>query len=129
VDHAEKAQPLPAAGWDSATVAEAATPRIAADELNRIVAVSPSAVELLGYDDASQLLDQRIVSIIPERFRQAHIAGFTLYLLVARAPLVGKPVAVQALRADGTEVDVELLVTSERTGDGREVFMADLRPV
>lgn len=129
VDHTEQVAPMPAPAWDPRTVTRASTARLAADELNRIVAVSPPALELLGYGDASELLDRRIVTIVPERFRQAHIAGFTLYLLVARQPLMGKPVVVPAVRADGSEVEVELLVTSERTGDGHEVFLADLRPV
>lgn len=129
VDHEEPALSFGQPAWDSDTVTSAATARLAADELNRIVAVSPAAVELLGYDDATDLIDRRIVTIIPDRYRQAHIAGFTLHLLVSRNPLMGKPVVVPALRADGTEVQVEMLVTSEPTGDGRRIFMADLRPL
>lgn len=128
VDHEESAQ-LAQAPWDSDAVTSATTARLAADELNRIVAVSPAALELLGYGEPADLIDRRLVMIIPDRYRQAHIAGFTLHLLVARNPLMGKPVVVPALRADGTEVDVELLVTSRPTGDGRQVFLADLRPV
>jgi PAS domain S-box-containing protein len=115
--------------WDTATVARAATATVAADEANRIIAVSPAALELLGYDGPDDLVGSRIVAIVPERFRQAHIAGFTMYLLVGRKPLLERPVQVPALRRDGTETDVEMTVRVERVGEGRKVFVATLRPV
>ena len=43
-------------------------------------------------------------AIVPERYRQAHVAGFTMYLLVGRKPLLDRPVVVPALRRDGSEV-------------------------
>ena len=110
-------------------VSGAPASRIAADESNRIVAVSPAALQLLGYDDADDLVGHRIVTIIPERYRQAHVAGFTLFQLVGRRPLIGAPVVVPALRKDGTEVPVELTVNVSAAGDGQSVFVADLRPV
>jgi PAS domain S-box-containing protein len=120
---------LPEADWDSESVTSASTARLAADEMNRIVAVSPAALELLGYDDPAGLVGQRIVAVIPERYRQAHVAGFTLHRLVDRRPLLGRPVVVPALRADGTEVEAEMLLTTEPAGDGRRLFVADFRPL
>ena len=52
--------------------------------------MSPEAAAILGYDDAAELVGQRIVSIVPERYRQAHVAGFTMYLLVGRKPLLDR---------------------------------------
>ena len=115
--------------WDMSTVRTAAGGLIAADETNRILAVSREALDILGYDDPTQIEGRRLVSIIPERYRQAHIAGFTLHLLVGRQPLVGRTVEVPALRADGAEVPVELVVTVEKMGDGRTLFLADIRRV
>jgi PAS domain S-box-containing protein len=103
--------------------------RIAADESSRILAASPAVLHLLGYDDAADLVGHRIVTIIPERYRQAHVAGFTLFQLVGRRPLIGTPVVVPALRKDGSEVTVELTVNVAPAGDGQSVFVADLRPV
>jgi PAS domain S-box-containing protein len=102
---------------------------IVADETNCILAVSRPALDLLGYDDPSGLEGQRIVTVVPERFRQAHIAGFTLFLLVGRKPLIGRPVAVPALRCDGSEVLTEMTVSVESAGEGRSVFVATLRPL
>ena len=115
--------------WDVEPVHDAEQPTIAADDEDRIIAVSPAALDLLGYDDETELVGRRLVAIIPERYRQAHLAGFTLHLLTGRAPLLGQPVVVPALRRDGAEVEVELTVRSDRAGGGRRVFVAELRPV
>jgi PAS domain S-box-containing protein len=114
--------------WDASGTRAATVPTVAADEANRLIAVSPSLLDLLGYDDPGQLVGRRIVEVIPHRFRQAHIAGFTMFLLVGRRPLVDTPVVVPALRRDGSEVEVELTVSVHPAGDGRSVFVAELRP-
>ena len=114
----------PLLDWDPRQVTDSATPILAADDANRIVAVSPSALALLGYDDASVLVGRRLVSIIPERFHQAHVAGFTLHLINGRSPLLGRRVTVPALRRDGTEVEVGLLIEAQGLPEGRYVFTA-----
>lgn len=117
----------PAPLWDPAPVTESDQAVIAADDTNRIIAVSGSALELLGYDDRRQLVGQRIVTIIPPRFRQAHIAGFTMHLLTGHSPLIGTAVVVPASRRDGREIEVELTVCSRGVPEGRKVFIAELR--
>ena len=99
---------------------------IAADDTDRIIAISRPALTMLGYDAASQLVGQRLVAIIPPRLRQAHLAGFTLFFSTGRAPLLGRPVSVPALRCDGSEMLVELTVRSESLPGGRHVFVAVL---
>jgi PAS domain S-box-containing protein len=99
---------------------------LAADDEDRIVAVSDAGARLLGYDDAAELIGTRLVAIIPERYRQAHLAGFTMHFLSGRAPLIGRTVVVPALRSDGSEIEVELTIRTDRTEDGRTLFVADL---
>lgn len=115
--------------WNLSWVRNAPTGLVAADETNRILAVSRQALDILGYTDPSQLESRRLVTIIPERYRQAHIAGFTLHLLVGREPLIGRPVRVPALRGDGSEVPIELVVTSQAAFEGRTLFLGDIRRV
>jgi PAS domain S-box-containing protein len=112
--------------WDPATVTGAQGGVIAADERSHILAVSPAAAEILGYDDPEDLVGTGLTTIIPERYRQAHLAGFTMYLLVGRKPLLDRPVQVPALRADGVEVDVVLLIRHHAVGDGHSVLLADI---
>jgi PAS domain S-box-containing protein len=121
--------PATALEWDAASVNEADRPVIAADQANRILAVSPAMLELLGYDDAGELVDRRLVAVIPPRYRQAHVAGFTLHLLVGRRPLLDHSVLVPALRRDGSEVQVEMTVRAESAGEGRQVYVAVMEPV
>jgi PAS domain S-box-containing protein len=115
--------------WDVSVVTDADHAVLAADDANRILAASRPALDLLGYAEAGDLVGRRIVAIIPERYRQAHIAGFTMYFLTERQPLVGSKVVVPALRGDGTEVMVQMLLMTRATEAGREVFLAELEPV
>jgi PAS domain S-box-containing protein len=125
-DDAVGAMDLPD-GWDPAVVTQAAHGLIAADATSRILAVSAEAAAILGYDDPVELVGRRIVSIVPERYRQAHVAGFTMYLLVGRKPLLDWHVQIPALRRDGTEVEVELTVRSPSIGTGQSVLLAEIR--
>lgn len=113
------------AGWDTSSVRTAAEAVVAADANNRIVAASPAALELLGWDE--DLVGQRIVALIPQRFREAHIASFTTHLLTGERRILDQEVTVPALRRDGTEVTVLLLVHREGTSDGGVVFTATMR--
>jgi PAS domain S-box-containing protein len=117
---------LPDLGWDPTEVDDASTALVAADDANRIVAVSRPALELLGYDDRALLVGRRLVSIIPERFHQAHVAGFTLHLVNGRAPLIGRQVRVPALHRDGHEIEVGLRIETRSLPEGRYLFTAEL---
>ena len=117
--------PVDLSGWNPAWLADADKALIAANDASQIIGVSPAAAVLLGYDDGAQLLGERLVEIIPERYRQAHVAGFTMFLLVGRQPLLGTEVVVPALRRDGTEVEVSLLVR-EQTIEGRSVLIGEI---
>jgi PAS domain S-box-containing protein len=101
---------------------------IAANETSQIIAVSPEAAAILGYE-AEELVGERIVAIIPDRYRQAHVAGFTMYLLVGRKPLLDREVVVPAKRRDGSEVEIALVVRNHGLGQGQSVLLADIRRV
>ncbi len=119
-------QPLPPALL--AEVADARQPLVAADDANGIVAVSRPALALLGYDEAGELVGRRLLAMIPPRYRQAHLAGFTMHLASGRAPILGHAVRVPVLRRDGSEMPVELLVEARRPPGGHRLFVAELRP-
>ena len=110
--------------WDAGPVRDSAEAVLAADDSNRILAVSRPALDLLGFDQPGELVGQRLLSIIPERFHQAHIAGFTLHLVKGRRPLIGRRVTVPARRRDGSEVEVGIQVEAELLPSGRSIFTA-----
>ncbi|NUR07323.1 MAG: PAS domain S-box protein [Nocardioidaceae bacterium] len=115
-------------GWDPTSVRESTVGLIAADYASRILAVSRPAAMLLGYDDPDELVGERVVSIVPERYRQAHVAGFTMYLLVGREPLMDRAIPLPALRRNGSEVPIELVVHHQPLGNGEGVLVAELSP-
>lgn len=67
------------------------------------------------------------MTIVPERLRAVHLAGFYRYVQTREPRLIGRPVRVPALAADGSEVEVELRLSAFRTRMGQDVFVASLR--
>lgn len=114
--------------WDPTRVSTSSRALLAADDTDRIVAASRRAVQALGYRDEGDLLGHRLISIIPARYRQAHLAGFTLHLTNGRSPLLGSRVTVPVLRADGTEATTDLLIDVTVLPGGRRVFTAEMLP-
>ena len=112
--------------WDPVSVSTSTRALVAADDTDQIVAASPAAVTLLGYDHPRELVGSRLICIIPTRYHQAHIAGLTLHLASGRGPLLGNRVAVPVLRADRTEQVVDLQIDAHHLPDGRAVFVAEL---
>jgi anti-sigma regulatory factor (Ser/Thr protein kinase) len=116
-------------GWDAVTVSSSERALIAVDDTGLVIAVSRVAEALLGYDDPTDPLPgRRLVSLIPQRFRQAHLAGFTVHLLTGSGTLLDTPVTVPVLRSDRTELSVRLTVHEDHLADGRPVFIAELEP-
>ncbi len=99
---------------------------VVGDDLNRIVHLNPSAERLLGWP-AGELVGQRLTTIIPERLHDAHVVGYTSYLLTGTPRLIGRPVRVPARRRDGSEVPIELLLAAFSGPGGRQMFVGSLR--
>lgn len=112
--------------WDRTPVTTSPRALLAADDAGHVVAVSQAALHLLGYADDDQICGQRLLHVVPTRYHQAHIAGVTQHLTNGRSPLLGTPITVPVLRADGSEVDLDLLVESVPLPGGRRVFVAEL---
>lgn len=102
-------------------------PLLATDEASIIVAASQPALDLLGYQHADELLGRRVIVVVPGRFHQAHIAGTTLHATNGRDNLLGVPLDVPMVRADGTEVRVSIEVRPERFDNDRRVFIVRFR--
>lgn len=109
------------------TVRSSALARIAADRWNRIIAVSASAAELLGWQ-AVELEGKRLVSIIPPELRDAHVAAFTRQMLGGPPRILGRPTDVPALHRDGSRRPITLLVERRTDSQGRALFVATLTP-
>lgn len=107
-----------------ASLAVVDEPLLATDEASIIVAVSSPALQLLGYEHADNLVGRRVLVVVPMRYHQAHIAGTTLHATNGRDNLLGVPLLVPMVRADGTEVSVHLEVSPEWFDADHRVFIA-----
>lgn len=116
---------MPLASWDRMADLPAHEAWIAADDSNQIIGASPAALELLGWTEAD-LVGQRLVAIIPPRFREAHLASFTLAVLTGRYTLLGRPLELAAHTRDGRDVNVTLTLHHHAAARGRSVFLAHL---
>jgi len=114
--------------WDSEIVVASARGVIAADEANRIIAVSRPLAELLGWDPA-ELTGRRVVTVIPPSLREAHVAGFSRHLTTGEAHVLGIPLVLPVLRKDGSEVRCRFLVERRSTAFDHAVYLAWLDAV
>lgn len=102
-----------------------ADPVVAADATNRIVYANDATEALLGWAP-NELIGRSVTVILPERFREIHIAAFERYVATRQAHIIGQPIRVPALHRDGTELDIELMLTAVPAGD-ELLIVASLR--
>lgn len=114
--------------WDDAVVRESDRWAVAADDNNRIVAVSRPAAALFGWT-VDDLVGRRVVSLVPKRYREAHVAGFTRHLTTGEAHVLGVELDLPVLHADGHEVTCTFLIERAPSPPGRTVYIAWLTPV
>lgn len=116
---------VPAPEWDAAVVRLSPAPVVAVDDHDRVLAVSDSAAARYGWHP-QDLEGRRIVSLVPARLRDAHVAAFTRHQVAGRSALVDRDFVLPVLRGDGTEAPCRMrLEVTEASG--RTVFLAWLR--
>jgi PAS domain S-box-containing protein len=84
---------------------------VVADASNTVVYANRAVESLLGWDPG-ELVGQRLLKLMPERFWDSHLAGFTHFLVTRQPRVLGRPVRVFAATRDGREVPVELVISS-----------------
>jgi phosphoserine phosphatase RsbU/P len=100
---------------------------VVADEGSRIVYVNAAAERLLEWG-RRDLVGQPLTVIIPERLREAHIAGMARYLMTHDPRVIGKrPIRVAASGRTGKEIEIELSLSVHRLDAGHEIFVGSLR--
>jgi two-component system CheB/CheR fusion protein len=101
---------------------------ISMDAGGRILEFNPAAERTFGYR-RDQAVGQELASlIIPPGLRERHREGLRHYLETGEGPVLGHRLEVNALRADGSEILVELAITALRMGD-EPIFTAYLRDI
>ena len=101
---------------------------ISMDANGRVLEFNKAAEQVFGYT-RDQAIGRELASlIIPPAVREAHRKGLRKYLETGEAPVLGKRLQVNAIRADGSEILVELAITVLNAGSN-PVFTAYLRDI
>ncbi|MCY0874962.1 MAG: PAS domain S-box protein [Firmicutes bacterium] len=87
---------------------------IIADDEGTIRLWNQAAQKLLGYT-AQEQIGQKLSLLIPDRYKNAHDAGFQRFVKTGESRLVGVPVELMALHKSGGEICVELTVSRVQT--------------
>ena len=101
---------------------------ILADRDGTIRVWNPAAQRVFGFT-AEQAIGANLDIIIPERFREAHWAGFERAIDEGRTKYDGQALATRAQRADGQQIYVELafsIVLAEGRGIGALATARDI---
>jgi len=106
------------------SVVESATDAIIIiDTLDNVSYWNRSAERIFGYSSA-EILGKPLSTIIPARFRTAHMAGMKRVLAGGEQRVIGKTVELAAMAKDGREFPIELSLSSWQAGG--EVFFTGL---
>ena len=93
-----------------------------------IVQCNPAAAEMFGFD-AEEIIGQSLERLIPQDYRDRHREQFSRYVQGAPARMIGKgPTELLALRRDGIEFPIEL-VLGEYRGDEGHYFIGAIRDI
>jgi PAS domain S-box-containing protein len=101
---------------------------ISMDIEGRIVEWNAEAERVFGWPRPEALGRLLADTVIPERYRTAHVRGLERYRATGEGPLLGRRIEIEGLRRDGSEFPVELTISPMRHGE-RIVFNAFLRDI
>lgn len=112
-------------GWllNSATDAMLIT-----DQAGSIILANLPVLQLFGYS-AEELIDQRIETLLPQRFRSAHVSHRTNYFSQSHARNMGSGIELFGKRKDNTEFPVEVSLSPLETEQGVRLVMATIHDI
>lgn len=114
--------PLKMAATDEASRAEAILGNlldgvVAINENGGITLFNPSAEQMFGYA-AKEVIGQNVTTLMPERYRQAHLEGLKRVNSGGEPHIIGKVVELSGLKKDGSEFPLELSLAVWKKGRG-----------
>jgi PAS domain S-box-containing protein len=101
---------------------------IVLDHVGKVVEFNPAAEALFGRRRADVIGHEMAGLIVPPALRERYRHGLARYLATGQSSVLNRRLEMPALRADGSEILVELAITVLRR-DGPPVFTAYLRDV
>jgi PAS domain S-box-containing protein len=101
---------------------------ISMDKAGVITGWSAQAQSLFGWRREEAIGRSLAMTIIPERYREAHRAGLQRYLETGEARVLNRRIELSALHRDQHEFPVEIAITPIRSGD-EAAFSAFVRDI
>ncbi|MBJ7330092.1 MAG: PAS domain S-box protein [Solirubrobacteraceae bacterium] len=111
-----------------ATLEAALDPVVTMDHQGRVIEFNPAAERVFGWRGDDAVGREMAELIVPEELRGPHRAGLKRYLETGQPTLLDQRIEVQAMRADGTRLPVELTITRIDV-PGPPVFTGHLRDI
>jgi PAS domain S-box-containing protein len=101
---------------------------ITIDVAGRIVEFNNAATRIFGHARVDAIGRPLAELIVPPIYRAAHLAGLRRYIETGKHSVLNRLIEVEALRADGSHIPIELSITEVPLAEGR-VFTAVLRDI
>lgn len=99
---------------------------IVMNEHGLVVEFNPMAEQVFGYTRDQAVGQPLSELIVPPAMRERHRAGYRRYVETGVATLIGKRIEIEAMRADGSTIPVEMTMT-EAVLPPERLFAAHLR--
>jgi PAS domain S-box-containing protein len=115
--------------WKCAILESALDAIITMDQEGRIVDFNPAAERLLRCRRDEVQGRTAAETMIPQRFRERHQQGLKRFLATGHSSIMGRRFEIAALRADGSEFEAEIAISSSPLEGGKTLFTAYLRDV
>jgi PAS domain S-box-containing protein len=96
---------------------------VMANPTGHIVIANSQAERLFGYEDG-ELRGRSVDTLLPERFRKAHVGHRSNYFLQPRKRSMGSGLDLAGLRKDGSEFPIEISLSPLRTEESAFVMSA-----
>jgi PAS domain S-box-containing protein len=110
------------------SVAETASDAIiSADSEGEVIFWNDAAQKMFGYS-ADEIIGKPLTTIMPERYRSAHLKGLNRVVQTGKSRLSGKVIELAGLRKDGSEFPVSISAASWATKEGL-YFTAIIRDI
>ena len=111
-----------------ATVDAALDCIVSMDQHGKILDFNPAAERTFAYGKEQVLGCELALKLIPERLRSRHQQGLQHYLANGQGLFLGRRIETIAMRADGSEFEVELAIDVADSPTGK-IFVAYLRDI
>jgi PAS domain S-box-containing protein len=98
------------------------------DEESRILEFNPAAERTFGYRREEAIGKKMHELLIPPELREQHLMGLKRYLETGVGRVIGRRIEVNAMRADGSQIPIELAITRIPV-QGPAMFTAYLRDI